>query len=280
MNAQAHDSVRSEPQSDSSEITVWTLNTQVILALWQRDMMRLMRERTRWLGVILQPLLFWAVLGLGMGDVFAVKNAQGLDYLEFFFPGTLVMIVLFTTVFATMAVIEDRQQGFLQQVLVGPGSRAAMVAGKTLGVTTIAMIQALLCLLVAPLAGFDLLAFAWPSVILSLMLTSVGLTGLSFAMAWVLGSTHAYHSMMAVLLLPLWMISGAMFPPPGGGMDVVMALNPMTYMVDTLRHGLYGGVAPVSLTGPTLSLTIQASFAVLAFCLAVATSRNVRHLDS
>ena len=121
------------------------IETGVISALWRRDMIRLFRERTRWLGVILQPMMFWVLLGVGMGDTFKLEGATDLNYLTFFFPGIIVMIVLFTTVFATMAVIEDRQQGFLQQLLVGPSSRSAMVAGKTAGVTTVALLQGLLC---------------------------------------------------------------------------------------------------------------------------------------
>ena len=154
------------------------------------------------------------------------------------------MVILFTTVFATMAVIEDRTQGFLQQMAVAPASRASMVLGKVAGVTTVAMVQAALCLAIAPLAGFSLGAIAWPELIVALILGSMGLTSLSFCLAWLVTSTHAYHALMSVFLLPLWMVSGAMFPAPESGVvRVIMDLNPMTYCVETLRHALHGGPA-------------------------------------
>ena len=146
-----------------------------ILALWQRDIKHLVRERSRWLGVVIQPLLIWALLGLGMGSVFKVEGLDGLNYLTFFFPGVIVMVMLFTTVFATMAVIEDRTQGFLQQMAVAPASRAAMVLGKVAGVTTVAMVQAALCVAVSPLAGFELGTIAWPYLLVALVLGSIGL---------------------------------------------------------------------------------------------------------
>jgi ABC-2 type transport system permease protein len=209
----------------------------LIKALWFRDLIRIARERSRWLGVVLQPLLFWVVIGSGMADTFKPEGLKS-DYLHFFFPGILVMIVLFTTIFASMAIIEDRQQGFLQQVLVAPGSRLSLVLGKVAGVTTVALIQLLLCMAVAPLAGYPLFEIN-PFIVLGIaIIGSVGLTGLSFTMAWLINSTHGYHAVMAVILLPLWMVSGSMFVSPGGWMEVVMTFNPMTYIVDGLRHGL------------------------------------------
>jgi len=237
-------------------------------------MIRLFRERTRWLGVILQPMMFWVVLGVGMGDTFKVAGLEDLDYLTFFFPGIIVMIVLFTTVFATMAVIEDRQQGFLQQLLVGPSSRSAMVAGKTAGVTTVALLQGALCLVAAPLAGFDLGGIDWLGLTLSLTLGCIGLTGMSFTIAWKLGSTHAYHAIMAVVLLPLWMVSGAMFPPRDGWMNAVMWADPMAWMVDGVRHALHGGEAPVALMSPIMSWGMLTLFAVVAFVAAATMARK------
>ena len=117
-------------------------------ALWRRDMILLLRQRSRWIGVIVQPLIFWALIGSGMSGVFKMYGGDG-DYLQYFFPGILAMVVLFTAVFATMSVIEDRQRGFLQQVMVGPGSRASLVVGKIAGVTTMALVQVLVTLAVA-----------------------------------------------------------------------------------------------------------------------------------
>ena len=106
--------------------------------LVRRDVKRFVREKSRVAGALLQPLIFWLVIGSGMSGTFVLPSARGMNYLEYFFPGVLVMVVLFTAIFTTMSVIEDRHSGFLQAVLVAPGSRASVVLGKCLGSATVA----------------------------------------------------------------------------------------------------------------------------------------------
>lgn len=263
------------PGSASLRPSAPAIEWGVVRALWRRDVKRLLRERARWLGVVLQPLLFWGLLGSGMASVFQLgEGGPDSGYLGFLFPGILVMIVLFTTVFNTMAVIEDRQGGFLQQVLAGPASRAALVGGKTAGVTTVALAQIAIALLFAPLAGFGWTGIAWGAFVSGLVLGCVTLTGISYAMAWVLGSTQAYHALMTVLLLPLWMISGAMFPPHEGWLGVLMVVDPMTYMVDALRHALHGGRASVATTSPLVAQLVLLALATASFATAVTTTRR------
>lgn len=240
----------------------WDLGT--VVALWRRDLLRLFRERSRWLGVVLQPLLFWVVIGTGMDGVFQLPGADGTSYRAWFFPGILMMIVLFTTIFATMSVIEDRQTGFLQQVLVAPGSRLALVLGKVAGVTTMALIQAALFLPLAPLAGFSLASIAWPSLLAVIVVSCVGLTAVNLSMAWVLSSTQGYHAIMSVVLIPLWILSGAMFPGDGTWIEAVMRVNPLAYAVGGARAALGGG-------GAGFELLVLAAFAVGALALAART---------
>jgi ABC-2 type transport system permease protein len=242
----------------------------VILSLWRRDMMHLLRERSRWIGVIVQPLIFWALIGVGMGGALARFGGEG-DYLAYFFPGIVAMIVLFTAVFATMSVIEDRQRGFLQQVMVLPSSRAAIVLGKTAGVTTMAVVQVSLTMAVAPLAGVDLLGVHWPMFFAALILGCAGLTSLNFSLAWVVNSTAGYHGVMAVVMLPLWVLSGAMFPAGEGWMGWAMRLNPMAYLVDGLRHAMAGGFSPDANSGAGFGLTVLAGTAAVFTALAVRT---------
>ncbi len=254
-----------------AELSGFATDLALIGVLWRRDMIHLLRERSRWLGVVVQPLLFWGLIGSGLAGAFALPTAEGLGYLEYLFPGILAMVVLFTAVFATMSVIEDRQQGFLQQVMVGPGSRAALVLGKTAGVTTMALIQAGLCLLAAPLAGLSLAAVDWPSLALALVLGCIGLTAINFTLAWLVDSTAGYHGILSIVLLPLWIVSGAMFPAASGlpWLEPVMRANPMTYLVDALRHSLYGGVAPVSHVSLPVALVVLAGCALAFVSLAV-----------
>ena len=242
----------------------------VIYALWLRDMFRLRSERTRWLGVVLQPALFWLLIGTGMGDLFQFQGAEGWDYRSYFFPGILIMIVLFTTIFATISVIEDRQSGFLQGVLVSPTSRFALVMGKTAAVTTIVLIQAALFLLISPFAGFQFGDINWFYLVVALVLTSCALTFINLSMAWIMDSVAAYHAVMSMVTLPLWFVSGAMYPAPETGwLAVVMKFNPMTYMVRGTRlamdgpgvEGMSYGVAPTLLVLLLVTL-VSAAFAV------------------
>jgi ABC-2 type transport system permease protein len=225
------------PQAEGPR-AAWRLEWGLIAALWQRDMLHLLRERSRWLGVVVQPLIFWLILGGGMAGSFTLPGAEGVSYLQFLYPGIVLMIVLFVMLFATIGVIEDRQSGFLQAVLVAPGSRASMVLGKVFGITSLALIQAGIFLALAPLAGISLTAAHWPLLLGSLLLTCLGLGGVTFAMAWVSPSAQAYHAIMGVLLLPLWVLSGAMFPGGKGWIQAVMLANPLTYAVDGLRLSL------------------------------------------
>lgn len=210
-----------------------------ISALWQRDMLRLRKEKSRWLGVVLQPMLFWVIIGSGMTAGFSLPG--GGDYLSYFYPGILVMIVLFTTIFASISVIEDRQSGFLQSVLVSPGSRCAMLAGKISAVTTLALLQSILFLVLAPAAGFPFGQIAWGWTFVVIVLSCAGLTALNLAVAWLFTSVQGYHAIMSVVMLPLWVLSGAMFPPPDGWLGALMEVNPLTYMVAGVRGALEGG---------------------------------------
>jgi ABC-type polysaccharide/polyol phosphate export permease len=178
-----------------------------------------------------------------------------------------------------MSVIEDRHKGFLQAVLVAPASRAALVLGKTLGGVAIALVQAALFLALAPLAGFPLGGVDWPLLAAVLLLTGVGLSSLGFAIAWWLDSTQGYHVVMSVLLLPLWILSGAMFPldAPGGArfIAVLGRANPMAYCVSGIRRALYGG-ATAALPGSSaaLELGVALLFALVAVAVAVAVCRR------
>src|SRR5207237_9248681 len=129
-------------------------------------------------GSVARPLILWAVLGAGLGASFQAAGSGGVSYLSYFYPGTVVLTVLFTAIFSTISVIEDRHHGFLQAVLVAPASRTALVLGKTLGGVAIALLQAAALVLLAPLAGFPLGAMDYLSLAAGLGLAAVGFTAL------------------------------------------------------------------------------------------------------
>ncbi|MBV8049577.1 MAG: ABC transporter permease, partial [Acidobacteriaceae bacterium] len=122
--------------------------------LWWREVVRFYRQRSRVIGVIASPVLFWLVIGSGFGTSFRSGNAAGQQhYLDYFYPGALIMIVLFTSIFTMMSVIEDRKEGFLLSVMVAPVPRSAVVLGKVLGGTTLSTIQGMIFLVFAPFVG-------------------------------------------------------------------------------------------------------------------------------
>ena len=215
----------------------------VVLTLAHRELVRFFRQRNRVMGALVQPILFWLLFSEGL-------RSNQLGYAHFF-PGTLVMILLFTAIFATISIIEDRNEGFLQSVLVSPAPRWAMVLGKVLGGATIAMLQGLLFLVL----GAVTLRFASSplEVILAVLLMAViavALTALGFSLAWRMDSTQGFHAVMSVFLLPMWLLSGAFFPASEGGwLAWIVRLNPLTYGVAGLRHYLHFAPSPSASRG-------------------------------
>jgi len=247
--------------------------------LWWRELVRFYRQRSRVIGVIASPLVFWVVLGSGFGSSFRSGSAQGQQhYLDYFYPGTLIMIVLFTSIFTMMSVIEDRKEGFLLSVLVAPVPRSAIVLGKVLGGTTLATVQGLIFLLLAPLTGVHIGLTALPLIILTVFLVAFALTALGFAIAWPMDSTSAFHAIINLFLIPLWLLSGALFPLSGasGWLRVVMRINPLTYGVEALRALLYpDGPAQFSLASSMATLVLFSLF-MFGLAFVVANRRSTK----
>ncbi|MBZ5667632.1 MAG: ABC transporter permease [Acidobacteriia bacterium] len=241
--------------------------------LWWREIVRFYRQRARVVGVILSPLLFWVVIGSGFGSSFRSGQGAGQEhYLDYFYPGTLVMIVLFTAIFTMMSVIEDRNEGFLLSVLVAPVPRAAIVLGKVLGGTTLAAAQGLIFLVFSPFVGIHMTVASFGLIVLTVFLVSFALTGLGFAIAWPLDSTQAFHAIINLFLIPLWLLSGALFPLSKASEWIrwLMYANPLTYGVEALRILMYPNyLSPFTLTASILTLVLFALFMFgLAFVLA------------
>jgi ABC-2 type transport system permease protein len=209
--------------------------------LWLREVVRFYRQRARVVGVVASPILFWVAIGSGFGTSFRSGANGNQNYLEYFYPGALIMIVLFTSIFTMMSVIEDRKEGFLLSVLVAPVSRSAIVLGKILGGTTLATIQGLIFLVFAPLVGVHIGVGSFALIVVTVFLVSFALTALGFAIAWPMDSTQAFHAIINLFLIPLWLLSGALFPISGASvwLRVLMRINPLTYGVEALRQLLY-----------------------------------------
>ncbi len=215
-----------------------------IQVLHYREWVRFLRSPGRIIGAVGAPLIFWVLLGSGMNTSFQSQTlSPGGGYLEYFYPGMLAMVVLFTSIFSSISLIEDRREGFLQMVLVTGTSRSAIVLGKVMGSATLATVQATLLLVMLPLMG---IAPAWQGLLLSVVVIfvmSLTLSALGFLCAWKFNSVQSFHSVMNLLLFPMWLLSGALFPASGASPWVawVMAINPLTYGVLPLRNALYTG---------------------------------------
>ena len=248
--------------------------------LWWREIVRFYRQKSRVVGVLASPLLFWVVIGSGFGTSFRSGGGQGQqNYLDYFYPGALIMIVLFTSIFAMMSLIEDRKEGFLLSVLVAPVSRSVIVLGKVLGGATLATLQGLIFLLFAPALSIHFTLVSLALTVLVIFLVSFSLTALGFIIAWPMDSTGGFHAVINLFLIPLWLLSGSMFPLSGASVWIraIMRINPLTYGTDALRMLLYPGQLATDLPLAT-NLIVLAGFTLVMFslCFLVANRRSTR----
>lgn len=268
---------------------------KAVWALAGRELTRFFRQRSRLVGAIGQPIIFWILFGAGLKNSFQAPDwANGLEqpvsYQEYFFPGIAVLIVMFTAIFSTISIIEDRREGFLQGVLAAPVSRIVIVLGKVLGGTLLAVIQAALFLLIGPLlqtlgitSGLQLSLQLAPFLMAAAFLTviAVELTALGFLIAWPMNSTQGFHAIMSIFLMPMWLLSGAFFPGDGTGwLSWIIRLNPLTYGVAGLRRLLYSGSLPVTETLPSMTMCLVVTLGFSAVCLLICArlvSRPMMH---
>jgi ABC-2 type transport system permease protein len=233
--------------------------------LWKRELVRFWRQKSRVLGVVASPLVFWLLMGYGSND------------LARFYSGALVLTVMFSAIFSTISIIEDRREGFLLSMLVSPAPRSSLVLGTILGAATLAWIQGLIFLAFAPLAGVGITPMALIGVAAAIFLVAFTLTGLGFAIAWKMESTAGFHAIMNLLLVPMWMVSGSLFPmaTAHGWVRAIMWANPLTYSVALLNHTLR---LPNASPGAVESLAVTAAFAVvlLAVCGMMAAQKATR----
>jgi ABC-2 type transport system permease protein len=227
--------------------------------LWRREVVRFFRQRSRVIGVLATPLMFWLLMG------------SGFSYLDYLFPGALVQIVLFASIFSTISIIQDRHDGFLQGVLVAPVSNVSIVLGKVAGGATIALVQGAIFMVLGPLAGVQAPLSGWLAAAGILVLVGFALTSMGVLLAWRFESVQGFHGIMNLLLIPMWLLSGAVFPPDKAQAWVrgVMTANPLTYGVSAVRRALGGGGMDWA-----VSLGVTTAFAALMFALATGFARR------
>ncbi|MBL8815726.1 MAG: ABC transporter permease [Planctomyces sp.] len=265
------------------------------VALGWREVVRFLRQRSRLVGAIAQPVIFWILFGAGLHSSFqppgwSSELHEPLTYQEYFFPGIAVLIVLFTAIFSTITIIEDRRDGFLQGVLAAPVSRLAIVAGKLLGGVFLALVQAALFMVIGPLLSsvgvvpqidLQISILQWIPALCFLALVAVELTAIGFVMAWPMNSTQGYHALMSVFLMPMWLLSGAFFPGgERGWLSWLIWANPLTYGVAGFRRLLYSEALPVTSELPALSVCVAVTFVTSGLCIGASVwmvSRPAQH---
>jgi ABC-2 type transport system permease protein len=225
----------------------------VIFTLWRRELLRFLRSRPQMLASLGQPLLYLVVLGFGLGPVFE-QAGQG-SYLQFVAPGVIGMGILFTSIFSGIGLLWDRQFGFLKETLVAPVPRLQIMIGRTLGGATVAMCQGTLVLVVCLLAGFRPETLAGvPLALIFMALIAVVFSALGTAVGSTLRDMQGFQLIMNFLVLPIFFLSGALFPLDGlpAGLAVATRLDPLTYGVDGLRGAFIG----LSAFGTTLDAAV------------------------
>ena len=243
-------------------------------SLWSRDLKHFLRQRSRVIGAVAQPFVIWIFLAAGFRDSF---SAAGMDYGAWLFPGVILLIALFAAIFSTISIIEDRKSGFLQGVTASPARRVSIVWSKMLAGTTIAVLQSLLFMLLLPFTGIGLSLQGFLLSLLVLIAASMLLTLLGFIIAWKMSSAQGFHAVMNLLLIPMWLLSGAFFPAAGasGWMQAVMMLNPMYYITGLFQQMFFldSGISVSGLPAPWISITVLAG---TSFLLYLYSTRIVR----
>ncbi|MBE0447035.1 MAG: ABC transporter permease [Actinobacteria bacterium] len=212
-----------------------------IYTLWLRDVTRFIRDKPRIISSSVQPLLWLFVLGLGLSTAFV--RGGGSDYLRFIYPGIIAMSVLFTSIFSAVSIIWDREFGFLKEVLAAPIPRWSVAIGRALGGSTVAVMQGTIVLLFAPVVGLSFTAAQLLLAFLLMFMIAFSMTSFGILIAVRMHTHEGFQVVVNFILLPMFFLSGAMFPTQKGlpvWMHVLVSIDPLSYGVDALRQTLIG----------------------------------------
>ena len=235
--------------------------------LFVRELRRLSRQPARLVVSVLTPMLVWGVLAMGLGGSLGdggEAEGGGVSYAAFGLPGAAALVVVFSSIFGAISLIEDRTSGYLQAVLVGPAPGWSVAASKLLGSAAVATVQAVVVLSVSPLLGGLPDAAALAGVLVAAVCMSLFVAGLSLALAWRVGTVAAFHGVMNLVLMPMWLLSGAVFPASAsmGWMDTVAAVNPLGWSVSLMRSLLVDADAGVPLAWLWAGTLLSGAFGV------------------
>jgi ABC-2 type transport system permease protein len=259
-------------------------NLRGIYIIWYRDLLRFWHDKIRFAGSVVQPLLFLFVFGTGLASRIG-SLGTGTDFRQFIFPGIIGMNVLMSSFMAGISLVWDREFGFLKEVLVAPVSRASIVMGKTLGGATIALIQGMALLLLAPLVGVNLTPLDVLALVPLMILLATVMGSLGILLASRIHSIEGFQAVMQLLMFPMVFLSGSLFPVQGlpAWLNFLVKINPATYGVASVREVILGVSSDspyvISLFGHQMSIMenvlILVIFGVIIFVTAMWSFENM-----
>ncbi|ASK61803.1 ABC transporter [Virgibacillus phasianinus] len=219
---------------------------EAIYAVWLRDVIKFFRDRGRLIGSFAMPFMFLILFGSGMSGAMQAMLGGGsgggaladFDFVEFMFPGIIGMTVFNTAIFSALSVVQDKEFGYMREILVSPMSRVSIAIGKVLGGTTVAVIQGLMMLIFVPFIGVSLTFSMVLQLIPIMFLVGFTISAIGLLIASSLKTAQGFQMVIQILLFPMLFLSGAMFPLNGlpAWMDFIVKINPLTYSVDMFKE--------------------------------------------
>ena len=218
----------------------WTGDLRAIKIVWQRELIRFSRDRLRIVVQLIQPFLFLFVLGTGLSHL-ASGGTYGVNLRTFVYPGVLCMAVLFTAMFSAASIVWDREFGFLREMMVAPVRRSSLVIGKCLGGATVASFQGIVMIAIAPLVGVPYSVTLILSILALQLLLAFSITAFGVMAAARVTQLQSFMALMQLLVLPLFFLSGAIFPVSGlpRWLEILNRIDPLTYAVDAMRKVVF-----------------------------------------
>ena len=249
-----------------------------VYTIWYRDILRFWHDKMRMFGMMMLPLLFLFIFGSGLSKSMGILGG-GVDFVQFMFPGIIGMTVLMSSFMGGTSVVWDREFGFLKEVLVAPINRATVAVGKTLGSATIALIQGVIILILAPAIGVSLSGWTVLKLLPLMFLFATCLGSLGVLLGTRIKSMEAFQALMPMLTFPMIFLSGVFFPMEGlpAWMNVLVKINPAAYGIAPIRQVVLGpsesAYFGITLFGYTLSIwqevAIVADFGLIMLLLAM-----------